>query len=196
MLIALALAAVLAPEDPDGVVATAPRGAGAVLVGAEAPTSDARPDASQIIQATPHNLTTQEQIDRWLSSREPDAAPFAEDRGPRDDRKMHGFVSGAVGTGDYSEVAAGVSIPVGENGRVDMTYSQTKNGWLGYGSPYGYGYGPGFYGHGYGGRPLIGADPLYGAPVRNNRSLSLGFSWDQNDRERSGPLRGRGIAED
>lgn len=188
MLIALALAAVLSPGDPDGVVTTAPRGAGAVIVGAEAPTTDARPDAAQVVTATPHNLTTREQIDRWVSARDAESAPFAEDRGPRDDREMHGFVSGSIGTNDYSAVSVGVSLPVGENGRLDLAYSETKNG---YGYP-GYGYGAyGYPGdHGYGGigyptrvRPYAGYDSLYGGQGRS-RSLSVGFSWDEDNGRR------------
>jgi hypothetical protein len=200
MLIALALASVLVSEDPDGVVSTAPRvGVGAVLVGAEAPTTDARPDAAQVVAATPHNLTTREQIDRWVSARSEEAVPFAEATGPEDDRKMHGYVSGAIGTGDYSAVEVGVSLPVGENGRLNLSYSQSKNDPYAYGYGYlgyGYGYGPfdGYgYGHGYR-RPF----DSFGASSRS-RSMSLGFSWDEdreNDRDRDprAPLRTPGFS--
>lgn len=201
MLIALALASVLVPHDPDGVVTTAPRvGTGAVLVGAEAPTTDARPEAAQVVAATPHNLTTREQIDRWISARSDDAVPFAQGTGPEDDRQMHGFVSAGIGTNDYSSVAVGVSLPVGEKGRLDLTYSQSENDPYGYGYGYpGYGYGrfDGYgYGHGYR-RPF----DSFGASGRS-RSMSLGFSWDENrdrDRERDprAPLRTPGFtAED
>ena len=183
MLIALALAALLGSEDPDGVVTTAPRGAGAVGVGAEAPTADARPDAAQVVTATPHNLTTREQIDRWVSARAAESTPFAEEMGPQDDRKMHGFVSGSIGTNDYSSVSVGVSLPIGENGRLDLAYSQTKNGY-GYGA---YGY-PGEYGYGGPGygtrlRPHGAYDSFYGAPGRS-RSMALGFSWNEADDRR------------
>ena len=192
MLIALALAAVLAPEDPDGVVTTAPRGAGAVIVGAQAPTTDARPDAAQVVAVAPQDLTTREQIDRWISARAVDSTPFAREMGPQDDREMHGFVSGSIGTNDYSSVSVGVSLPIGENGRLDMAYSQTKNG---YGYP-GYGYGaygyPGeYYGApGYGARlrPYGAYDSFHGAPGRS-RSMSLGLSWDEDrDRRDRGPV--------
>lgn len=191
MLIALALATLLGSEDPDGVVTTARQGAGAVMVGAEAPTTEARPDAAQVVAVTPHNLTTREQISRWVAARAPESEPFAEDAGPRDDRQMHGFVSGSIGTNDYSSVSVGVSLPIGENGRLDLAYSQTKNG---YGYPgYGYGYGNGAWGYpggygfgdvGYGARirPYGVYDSLYGAPGRS-RSMSVGFSWDE-DKER------------
>ena len=187
MLIALALAALLGSEDPDGVVTTAPRGTGAVMVGAEAPTTDARPDAAQVVAVAPHNLTTREQIDRWVSARAAESTPFAEEIGPKDDRKMHGFVSGSIGTNDYSSVSVGVSLPVGENGRLDLAYSQTKNG---YGHP-GYGYGaygyPGEYGYGARVRSFGAYDSFYDAPGRS-RSMSLGFSWDDDNgrRERGG----------
>jgi hypothetical protein len=188
MLIAFALAALLGSEDPDGVVTTARQGDGAVLPGAEAPTTEARPDAARVVAVTPHNLTTREQIDRWVAARAPESEPFAEATGPLDDRKMHGFVSGSIGTNDYSSVSVGVSLPIGENGRLDLVYSQTKNG---YGYP-GYGYGPygypGAYGFGdvgYGSRirPFGAYDSLYGGPGRS-RSMSVGFSWDE-DRSRS-----------
>ena len=188
MLIALALAAILAPEDPDGVVTTAPRGAGAVIVGAEAPTTDARPEAAQVVAVAPHNLTTREQIDRWVAARAPESEPFAEASGPQDDRKMHGFVSGSIGTNDYSSVSVGVSVPIGENGRLDLAYSQTKNGYgypgYGYGAygyPGEYGYGDVGYGYGYGSRsrPYGVYDSLYGSQGRS-RSMSIGFSWDED----------------
>jgi hypothetical protein len=138
MLIALGLAAALTASDPDGVVTTAPVGAGAVALGAESPTSDASLDG-QAAAITPHNLTTQQQIDRWLAARGPASEAFAGDEGPVDDRRMHGFVSGSIGTNDFSQVAVGVSIPVGETGRLDLAYSQTRNGWFGYGPYDGYG---------------------------------------------------------
>jgi hypothetical protein len=83
-------------------------------------------------------------------------------------------------------VSVGVSLPIGENGRLDLAYSQTKNG---YGYP-GYGYGaygyPGEYsygdvGYGYGSRsqPYGVYDSLYGAQGRS-RSMSIGFSWDED----------------
>ena len=193
MLIALVLAAALAsPEgldDPDGVVTTAPRGAGAVIVGAEAPTTDARPEAAQVVAVTPHNLTTSEQIERWVAARAPESTPFASDRGAlelglKDDRQMHGFVDAAIGTGDYSSVGVGVSLPVGDSGRLDLAYRETKNGYgYGYGYPgYGYGYGHGSaWDYGYGARRPFGS--VYAEPGRS-RSMSMKFSWDENRSER------------
>lgn len=181
MLTALVLASLITTGDPDGVVTTAPNGTGAVVVGAVAPTPEARPDAALAGQVTAQQLTTAEQIDRWISAPGRDVAPFADSMGPGDDRKMHGFVSGAIGTDDYSSVSVGVSLPVGENGRLDLSYSQTKNGW---GYP-GYGYGDPGYGYGYGGpfgvrEPFYGAGYGYGAGFRSGRSMSLGFRWDED----------------
>jgi hypothetical protein len=188
MLTLLAVAALMTASDPDGVVTTAPRaGDDAVLVGAVAPVSDARPDAAARAAAvTPQDLTTQQQIDRWLSARSPEAQVFSEDAGPVDDRRMHGFVSGAIGTGDYSAVSMGVSLPIGENGRLDLMYGQSRNEWgypgYGYGYPGGYGYGA--LGHGGRVRPYGGYDSFHGERKRSGRSMSLGFSWDESDDRR------------
>jgi hypothetical protein len=139
MLIALGLAAALVSADPEGAVATAPVGTGAVPVGAQAPVSDARMDG-QAAAITPHNLTTQQQIDRWLAARDTDVVPFAEANGLVDERRIRGFVSGSIGTNDFSQVAVGVSIPVGERGRIDLAYSQTRNGYGPYGHIGGWGW--------------------------------------------------------
>lgn len=201
MLIAIALAIMMTPADPDGVVTTAPRGAGAVMVGAVAPTSHARPDAALAGQVTPQDLTTDQQIDRWLSARSRDVEPFAEDIGPGDDRQMQGFVSVSIGTNDYSSVAVGVSLPIGESGRLDLSYSQTKNGFgygYGYGYPgddYGYGYPGGYgYGPGYHARPFGGFRPPYEAS-QSGRSFSLGYRRDEDKdgRDRAAP-RGPGLS--
>ena len=144
MLIALIAAMVVTgSDDPEGVVTTAPGGAQSVVLDASAPTADAVPSVStQAI--TPHGLTTEQQIQHWVGARDADTRPFASDRmaEPRDDRTMHGEVSAAGGTGDYTAFGARVSIPFGENGRVDLSYSQSKN------SPWGLGYGYGGYGYG------------------------------------------------
>lgn len=148
MLTLLFLTSLAIAPDPESVVSTAPRGAGSVVVDAVAPTTDARPDAS-LITPTPQSLTTAEQIDRWIAARPASDAPFASDREPADDRKMHGFVSGAVGTGDFSAVSVGVSLPIGEQGRLDLSFSRSRNGYGGYGYGYGYGY-PGYAYDGFG----------------------------------------------
>ncbi len=175
MLISLLAASVLssapmADNDPEAVVATAPRGQQSVALDAVAPVADATPSAStQTI--TPHGLTTAEQIDRWVSQRSGDAKPFSDDGpldpwGQRDDRKIHGEVSAAVGTGDYTAWSASVSYPIGETGRLDLSYSQSKN------SPYGYGYG-----YGYPGRHAY--EPFF-LGGRSGRSQSFGVSYDSD----------------
>lgn len=157
--------AALAIGDPDGVVTTAPVGAaGSVLVGAEAPLAPEVPAVSTQ-QITPHGLSTDEQINRWIATRNPDAVAYDEDAGngwlDRDDRKMHGEVSAAIGTGDFSAYSASVSLPIGERGRLNLSYSQSKNDYgYGYGGPYGYG--PG--GFGPGGFGSTGRGYGYGAP--------------------------------
>jgi hypothetical protein len=139
MLIALAMSTLIAGTvpagDPEGVVTTAPQGSDSVLVGAVAPMADAVPEAVGAT-VTQENLTTRQQIDRWIGARSAAQPSFAEAPGPVDDRKMHGFVSGSIGTQDFSNVTVGVSLPVGETGRLDLSFSQTRNGY-GLGSPYG-----------------------------------------------------------
>jgi len=149
MLIPIVLVSLAMVSDPEGVVSTAPRGPDAVIVGAVAPTTEARPDAS-LIMPTTQSLTTAEQIDRWVGARSETEKQFADDRGPRDDREMHGYVSGAIGTGDFSAVAVGVSLPIGETGRLNLRFSKSENGYGGYGYPYAspYGYGRSAYGYG------------------------------------------------
>lgn len=165
----VALAA-LVVSDPEGVVTTAPDGTtGAVLVGAEAPVAPVVPAVgSQAI--TPHGLSTDEQIDRWIAQRAEAGATYGQDTMPpwleRDDRKMHGEVSAAIGTGDFSAYSASVSLPIGETGRLNLSYSQSRNDYgYGYGGPYGYGYGPGGFGPGGFGSTGRGFGIGYGAPV-------------------------------
>ncbi len=178
MLIALlALTAVMASDDPDGVVTTAPAGHQSVATDVQAPVATEVPPASSQ-EITPHGLTTAEQIDQWISKRADAEKPFSNAPDPWarpvDDRKVHGQVSAAIGTGDFSEYSAAVSIPVGETGRVDLEYRQTKNGY----GMYGYGY-PGFY-PGYGRYGAYG----YGRPLSgSSQSFSLGFTSDSTTRE-------------
>jgi hypothetical protein len=190
---ALSGAAVSDLNDPDVVVTTA-RADQFVPLNAVAPAAVDAPSVSSQ-EITPHGLTTAEQIDMWIGQRDADAKPFDDDRSadlwaPVDDRKMHGEVSASIGTGDYTAWSGRVSIPVGETGRVDLSYSQSKN------SPYGYGYGygyPGFgpdalhYGPGYRGARdpfFLGSGVIYPGAYPG-RSQQFGFSFDSNtDRER------------
>ncbi len=138
----IALSMLAASDDPDGVVTTAPSGVQSVAADAVAPVVTAPAVTVQSITAqaiTPRDLSTAEQIERWVGRGaraergvgDTPRDPFAF----RDDRKVHGEISAGIGTGDYSAFAARVSIPVGESGRIDLSYSQSKN------SPWRYGYG-------------------------------------------------------
>ncbi|MGH7027521.1 hypothetical protein [Brevundimonas sp.] len=147
MMIELAAAAMLlANMDPEGVVTTAPRGDQAVPTATTAmlaaSTTDASPSTT-VQSAAPHGLSTDEQIARWISDRTAETSisaavdPWAE----AEPRKMHGEVSIGMGTGGYRDYAAAVSMPLGENGVLNLSVSQTKNspwGYYGYGSPWGY----------------------------------------------------------
>jgi hypothetical protein len=144
LITALLMAGALTAGDPDGVVATAP----ATSVDLGATSQPVAPSVGGVAQAgVPHNLTTDEQIDRWIASRAVDDTPYARARGESlDDGLPHGEVSVSVGTDGYRDYGAAVSLPLGENGRLGLSYRQTENGY-----PYGgYGYGYGDYGYGYG----------------------------------------------
>ncbi|WP_332658643.1 hypothetical protein [Brevundimonas sp.] len=147
LITAMLMAGALTTGDPDGVVATAP--ATAVDLGATR-----QPVAPSVVGAAqagvPHNLTTDEQIDRWIATRAVDDRPYERVRGELlDDRLPHSEVSVSVGTGGYRDYGAAVSLPIGENGRLSLSYRQTENAYP-YGG-YGYGYG---YDQSYGGAAL------------------------------------------
>lgn len=130
---ALLMTGALAGAEPDGVVATAPE----TPVTLDAAAAPAAPTVAGAAQAmAPHNLTTGQQIDRWLESRG-EAGPSARLAGEMTwDRKPHGEVSVTVGTGGYREYGAFVTGPIGENGQFSLSYRQVENG-------YGYRYGTG-----------------------------------------------------
>jgi hypothetical protein len=87
---------------------------------------------------------------------------------------MHGMVEAGVGTGGYRSYGAAVSMPIGENGRLDLAYREGRNEPWGYGyEAYGYGLrGPGFY-------PPYGRVRGYGGDS-SRKSLSMGFSWSKD----------------
>ncbi|MGH6978537.1 MAG: hypothetical protein ACRED4_04500 [Brevundimonas sp.] len=144
------IAALLPGGEPDGVIATAPRMAISLEAG------QPQPDAPTVHGAAeqaldPHGLTTDQQIDRWIAARTPDARPFADgdygadsEYGEASARRMHGMVDVGVGTGGYRSYGAAVSMPLGETGTLNLSFRQVENG-FGYG---GYGYGYDSYGHG------------------------------------------------
>jgi hypothetical protein len=141
-----AVTALLAGGDPDGVVATAP--ATTVQLDATEMAEPASP-AGAVQAAAPHGLTTDQQISRWIDARAPDVRPFAEESavGPGDDRQMHSQFSVGIGTGGYRDYGVAVSLPLGETGRLNLSYRQVENGYPVYGYGNGFGYTPG-YGYG------------------------------------------------
>jgi hypothetical protein len=176
MMIELAAAAMLlANMDPEGVVATAPRGEQAVPTATAAMLAESTTDASPsttVQSAAPHGLSTDEQIARWISDRTAEASsnapadPWAE----AEPRKMHGEFSIGMGTGGYQDYSAAVSLPLGETGTLNLSVSQTKN------SPWGYGYGYGSpWGYGGYGRPFGVGEPFgyEGSPYRGRALAPL-----------------------
>lgn len=140
--LAVMMAAALVASEPDGVVATAPATAVDLDVAAR---PSAPSTAGAALQAVPHGLSTDQQIERWMAARSTADTPWGETAaGPADDRRPHGEVSFGIGTGGYRDYGAAVSLPLGKTGRLDFSYRQVENG-------YGYGYGD--YGRRY--------DPLY-----------------------------------
>lgn len=165
MITALMMATALVGSDPDGVVTTAP----ATTVDLTAVNRPVAPTAEGAAHqaAEPHNLTTDQQIDRWLESRDPEATPYSHDRAERpvDDRKMHGEFVAGIGTGGYTDFGMAVSMPIGENGRLAISYRQTENGLYGYGYP----------GGGYiGGYPYF-SDGGYAFPGRYDPSAAVDY---------------------
>lgn len=146
LITALLMAGALTTGDPNGVVATAP----ATSVDLGATSHPIAPSVEGAVQASvPHNLTTDEQIDRWIATRSGENRPFDRSSGALlDDGLPHGEVSVSVGTGGYRDYGATVSIPIGEHGRLGLSYRQIENGYPYGGYGYGYGYGDGY---GYGG---------------------------------------------
>ena len=164
LLTTLMMTAVLAGAqsgDPDGVVTTARATPVALDADAAAPVAPSVGAAAQA--AAPHGLTTDEQIERWLSDRNPEARPFAEPYA--DDRKMHGMFDVGVGTDGYRSYGAAVSLPIGEEGRLDLSFRQVENGY-----PYGYGYGYGDPALDYSGYAFPGYKPY--APAEYEARLS------------------------
>lgn len=165
MITALMMATALMGSDPDGVVTTAP----ATTVDLTAVNRPVAPTAEGAAHqaAEPHNLTTDQQIDRWLESRDPEATPYSRDRAERpvDDRKMHGEFVAGIGTGGYTDFGMAVSMPIGENGRLAISYRQTENGLYGYGYP----------GSGYvGGYPYF-SDSGYAFPGRYDPNAAVDY---------------------
>ncbi len=121
----LTLATVLSAGEPDGVILTAPAGAGVAPVAQGPVDPQAAPASTQSIA---HGLTTDEQIARWIEARrEQDggAAPFADE--PIEERRVRGEVWAGIGTNGYRDVGGAVSIPIGESGQANLYFSKTEN---------------------------------------------------------------------
>lgn len=127
---ALGLGASALTGDPDGIVATARADAGAPV----APSQDVQAQSpSSTVSSAIENLSTADQIDRWLSARpatgeepvwregQPKAVP---DDAPR---RMTGEVRLGIGSHDYRDFGARVDVPLGENGSLSLGYSETRN---------------------------------------------------------------------
>ena len=93
---------------------------------------------------------------------------------------VFGMVEAGIGTGGYRSYGAAVSLPVGENGRLDLAYREGRN------QPYYWGY-PGAFGPTYG--PTYGLGRYRGYDGGDSRTLSMGFSWskDRDDDRDSWP---------
>ena len=169
MLLAPTLTLALALAVSDGeIVATAPRdSAAATALSAPAQTSEApTPSAAD---AQPHGLTTAQQIDNWMTPRSADRPMFDERAAaeePVDDREMHGWVEGSIGTGGYRSYGAAVSLPIGESGRLGLMYRESRN------EPYAYW---GDWAHPTYGR---GTSPFYGD---SRRSMGASFTWNADE---------------
>lgn len=97
---------------------------------------------------TPPTDETALQIERWLAdspaAREQEEGVLAGLVG-QPDRKIHGEVGMAIGTGGYRSAYISSVMPLGDNGTLALSIGQEKNAFR----PYGYG----FYGPGYGRGP-------------------------------------------
>lgn len=157
-------------DEPDGVISTAPETSVSLDAAATAPTAPSVQGAAQQASEA-HGLTTDEQIDQWIAARSPDEKPYSSDSMRlMDDRKMHSEVDVGIGTGGYRSYGAAVSLPIGENGRLNLSYRQVENG-------YGYGYPYGSYGRGYGDYGLGGYynDSGYVFPGRQSVEDAIRF---------------------
>lgn len=179
MLISLTSAMLLlSAVDQEGVISTAPRGRVDLPVAASGPIEVASPSTTVGSAATPHGLSTSEQISNWIgqgrSERSGSDRPWEgpiEDAGPR---KPHGEVSVGFGTGGYRDYGAAVQLPIGESGTLSLAVRQSKNDPYAY-YPYDYPYD---LGGGYGGYRG------YGSPFSGWREPGLGLSQSGWMRER------------
>lgn len=184
----IAAALTVAPalgDEPDGAISTAPQTAVSLNTTATAPTPPSVQGAAQQASQA-HGLTTDEQIDRWIATRAPDEKPYFRDSlRLADDREMHGEVDVGFGTGGYRGYGAAVSLPIGENGRLNLSYRQVEN-------DYGYGYG----GYGYGGYWLGRSDlDDLGYAFPDRQSAEDASRFEKRVARPGGPPRSRPLTE-
>ncbi|MBN9466903.1 MAG: hypothetical protein J0J08_14835 [Brevundimonas sp.] len=155
----------MALADPEGVVTTAPANSAGVAAAMAARQPAVEAPAPTAQDAAPHGMTTEQQIQNWIASRAPgESFEQAVASAPADDRQMHGMVEAGIGTGGYRSYGAAVSLPIGENGRLDLSYREGKNDyWLT----------PGYFYPRYGFGAYRGVDSL-------SRSMSVGFNWSKD----------------
>lgn len=119
--------------------------AAVTAISTAAPAFATEPDAPvATASANDAALTTAEQIDAFIKSspartQRQSADDAVDGVVARDDRKPHGEVSVAVGTGGYRSVYARTDIPVGETGRISVAVEDSR----------GRGFGRGWYGGSY-----------------------------------------------
>lgn len=168
----IAAVALLGAEEPQ-VVSTAPRGDAAQSALA-APTTSVVPTPMAPGMA-PQDLTTDEQIARWLAARAPDQrdaeAPLWDE--PLE-RRMRGEVSAGIGTGGYRDFSAWASMPLGERAELSIGFSQTRNAPWGYRDhgwdrPFGHGWTLPGRGYGHGFDAYGPYDGRVGEPRRDSR---------------------------
>lgn len=159
------LLSLMALADPEGVVTTAPANSSGVAAAMAAPQPAVEAPAPTAQDAAPHGMTTEQQIQNWIASRAPGKSfEQAVASAPADDRQMHGMVEAGIGTGGYRSYGAAVSLPIGENGRLDLSYREGKNDyWLT----------PGYFYPRYGFGGYRGVNSL-------SRSMSVGFNWSKD----------------
>lgn len=93
---------------------------GVVLAADEAPVATGRTEAPLPQAAPAAPLSTDEAIEDFLSDEEKAALPG--------ERKPHGTVGVAIGTGGYRQIDGSVIIPVGENGTIAAAVFMAEGG--------------------------------------------------------------------
>lgn len=129
--------------DPDGVVVTAPQAL--VVLEVQPTTLPEPPGVAQDADRAAHGLTTDQQINRWLSQRSGQIEPWidagiATEDSDRElaERRVHGEVFGSIGTGGYRAWGGSVVVPVGEEGLLSLSIVQGQNDRWGFGPGYGW----------------------------------------------------------